>query len=68
VAAAVYATISLYIYFRLVREMYLSRAETREPIAASLGVRLSLTLASAITVLLGVFPEPLLHLLTGGSR
>ncbi|HEY1215227.1 MAG TPA: NADH-quinone oxidoreductase subunit N [Bryobacteraceae bacterium] len=68
VVAAVYAAISLYIYFRLVREMYLSRAETREPIAASLGVRLSLAVASAITVLLGVFPEPLLHLLTGGSR
>ncbi len=68
VIAAIYAAISLYIYFRLVREMYFFDADTREPIAASFGVRFSLALTSAVTVLLGLFPESLLQLITGGAK
>lgn len=68
IIAAVYAAISLYIYFRLVREMYFFNAETREPIAASFGIRFSLVLTSAITILLGIFPEPILRVIAGGSR
>lgn len=68
VIAAVYAAISLYIYFRLAREMYFFNAETREPIAASFGIRLSLVLTTAITILLGIFPEPILRLIAGGTQ
>lgn len=68
IIAAIYAAISLYIYFRLVREMYFLNAETREPIAASFGIRLSLVLTSAITVLLGIFPEPILRIIAGGAK
>ena len=68
VIAAVYAVISLYIYFRLAREMYFFNAETHEPIAASFGIRLSLVLTTAVTILLGIFPEPILRVITGGAK
>lgn len=60
--AAAYVVVSLYFYFRLVREMYLRPVETREPLAASLGVRLSLYATAALTLFIGVFPEPVLRL------
>jgi NADH-quinone oxidoreductase subunit N len=62
VIAAAYVVVSLYFYFRLVREMYLKPAETREPLAASLGIRLSLYATSALTLFIGIFPEPILQL------
>jgi NADH-quinone oxidoreductase subunit N len=62
VIAAAYVVVSLYIYFRLVREMYFKNAETREPLASSLGIRLSLYATSALTLFIGVFPEPVLRL------
>jgi NADH-quinone oxidoreductase subunit N len=62
VIAAAYVVVSLYFYFRLVREMYLRPAETREPLAASLGIRLSLYATAALTLFIGVFPEPVLRL------
>jgi NADH-quinone oxidoreductase subunit N len=59
--AAAYVVVSLYIYFRLVREMYLSDAETREPLASSLGIRISLAATAALTLFIGIFPEPVLR-------
>jgi NADH-quinone oxidoreductase subunit N len=71
VIAAAYTAVSLYFYFRLVREMYLSDGEVAEPIEASLGVRISLAVTTAFTLLVGLFPEPLLRAgirLTGGGQ
>jgi NADH-quinone oxidoreductase subunit N len=58
--AAAYVVVSLYFYFRLVREMYLESGEETQSIAASLGVRLALVSMSAVTLLIGLFPEPIL--------
>lgn len=60
--SAAYVVVSLYVYLRLVREMYLTNAETREPLASSLGIRLSLYATSALTLFIGIFPEPVLRL------
>ena len=71
VIAAAYAAVSLYFYFRLVREMYLSDGEDAEPIAASLGIRISLAVTTAFTLLIGLFPEPMLRAgirLSGGGQ
>jgi NADH-quinone oxidoreductase subunit N len=59
--AAVYVVVSLYFYFRLVREMYLETGEETQSIAASLGVRVALVAMSAVTLLVGLFPEPILR-------
>jgi NADH-quinone oxidoreductase subunit N len=59
--AAVYIVVSLYFYFRLIREMYLEPAEARQPLAASLGVRVALGAAAAFTLVIGLFPQPALR-------
>lgn len=61
IAAAAYVAVSLYFYFRLVREMYIEPGESAEPVAASFGVRMALVTMSAATLLLGLFPEPILR-------
>jgi NADH-quinone oxidoreductase subunit N len=61
VLAAAYIVVSLYFYFRMIREMYLEPSEDRQPLAASLGVRLALAGAAAFTLLIGLFPQPALH-------
>jgi len=60
--ASAYVVVSLYFYFRLVREMYLRDAETTEPLATSFGTRLALGATSALTLLIGIFPEPVLRM------
>ncbi len=65
VVASVYVTVSLYFYFRLVREMYLLPTSHTSSDAASFspdfGVRLSLIAATVAVVLLGLLPEAFLH-------
>ena len=62
VVAAAYVVVSLYLYFRLVREMYLKDSETEERLASSTGIRVALYATSALTLLIGVFPEPVLRI------
>ncbi len=67
VVAAIYVVVSLYFYFRLVREMYLAPMEVtdvrRHPIAASFGIRVALVGTAALTLGIGLFPQPALTLL-----
>jgi NADH-quinone oxidoreductase subunit N len=60
--ASAYVAVSLYFYFRLVREMYLQDAEVREPLAAGFGIQFALYATAALTVFIGIFPEPILRL------
>ena len=60
--ASAYVAVSLYFYFRLVREMYLHDAEVSEPLAASFGIQFALYVTAAFTVFIGIFPEPVLRL------
>jgi NADH-quinone oxidoreductase subunit N len=68
IVAALYVVVSLYFYFRLVREMYLEpfvkTPAIREPLAASFGIRIALLGTAAATLLLGLFPQPALTLLS----
>lgn len=59
--AAAYVAVSLFIYFRLVREMYILGVETREPLAASIGVRALLFATAALTLIIGLYPQPVLQ-------
>jgi NADH-quinone oxidoreductase subunit N len=71
VIAAIYVVVSLYFYFRLVREMYLAPVETREPLAVSFGIQLTLLATAALTLVVGLFPEPILRAslpLVGGQQ
>jgi NADH-quinone oxidoreductase subunit N len=61
VLAAAYIVVSLYFYFRLIREMYLEPSEDRQPLAASLGIRVALAGTAAFTLLIGLFPQPALR-------
>jgi NADH-quinone oxidoreductase subunit N len=61
VLAAAYIVVSLYFYFRLIREMYLEPVEDRQPLAASLGVRLALGVTATFTLVVGLFPQPALQ-------
>jgi NADH-quinone oxidoreductase subunit N len=60
--AAAYVVVSLYFYFRLVREMYLKESERIEPLATSFGTRFALYTTSILTVLIGLYPEPVLRI------
>jgi NADH-quinone oxidoreductase subunit N len=60
--AAGYVVVSLYFYFRLVREMYFKDSERIEPLATSFGTRFALYTTSILTVLIGLYPEPVLRI------
>jgi NADH-quinone oxidoreductase subunit N len=71
VIAAAYVAVSLYFYFRLVREMYFVDGEPSEPLESSAGIRISLAATTVVTLFIGLFPEPLLRagiLIMGGPR
>lgn len=62
VVAAIYVAVSLYYYFRLVRSMFLPEATVNAPAPLhSLGFKMALGISGALTVLIGVYPEPFLQ-------
>lgn len=63
IIASAYVVVSLYFYFRLIREMYLEPLEQRRPLAASFGVRFALFATALLTLAIGLFPQPALSLL-----
>lgn len=65
VIASAYVVVSLYFYFRLVREMYLEPLEQGRPLAASFGIRFALGATALFTLAIGIFPQPALNLLRG---
>jgi len=56
-----YVVVALYYYFRVVRSMYLSEAAQSQPVLAGIGMRVVLGLSSALTLTIGIFPEPFLR-------
>jgi NADH-quinone oxidoreductase subunit N len=63
IAAAVYVAVALYYYFRIVRIMFLVdgvEAPAVKPIQ-SLGFRSALVLTGALTLVIGIYPEPFLR-------
>jgi NADH-quinone oxidoreductase subunit N len=63
VVSALYVAVAIYYYFRIVRSMFVRDAgeSVMAPLASSVGVRLALGVTGVLTLLIGVFPEPLLR-------
>jgi NADH-quinone oxidoreductase subunit N len=61
VVAVLYVAVAVYYYFRMVRGMFVQTAATPAPLTSSFGMKLSLALTSAATIVIGVYPEPFLR-------
>ncbi len=62
VIAVLYVAVAVYYYFRMVRAMFVSENAAQVPAASNFGLRVGLTLTGAMTVAIGVYPEPFLRL------
>jgi len=61
VIATLYVAVAVYYYFRIVRSMFVSPSEGREPVASSFGLRVALALTGLMTLAVGIYPEPFLR-------
>jgi NADH-quinone oxidoreductase subunit N len=63
VIAAAYVAVAIYYYFRIVRSMFAHEAvpAVAKPLASSFGVRLALGITGALTLVIGIYPEPFLR-------
>jgi NADH-quinone oxidoreductase subunit N len=62
VIAVLYVAVAVYYYFRMVRAMFVSEAADKVPAESNFGLRVALAMTGAMTVLIGVYPEPFLRL------
>lgn len=58
VLAVIYAVVALYYYFRIVVVMFMRKAPDTVPLAVGPGVRLAMGVSLALTLLIGVYPQP----------
>jgi NADH-quinone oxidoreductase subunit N len=61
VIATLYVAVAIYYYFRIVRSMFVREETETAPLSTSLGLRIALGVTGALTLLIGVFPEPVLR-------
>ena len=59
---ALYVAVAIYYYFRIVRSMFISEAVEAPPLATTVGLRVALAVTGALTLVIGVYPEPFLAL------
>jgi NADH-quinone oxidoreductase subunit N len=62
VVAALYVAVAIFYYFRLVKSMFVHQGEQTGPLTTSLGMRVALGVTGALTLLIGLYPEPILRL------
>jgi NADH-quinone oxidoreductase subunit N len=62
VIATLYAAVAIYYYFRIVKSMFVSEVREKAPMATSFGMRLALGVSGAMTLVIGLYPEPFLRL------
>ncbi len=60
IAGALYAAVSAYYYFKIIRAMY-TTAPGGEPLLQSAGTRVALAATGLGTLVLGIYPEPFLR-------
>jgi len=60
VIATLYVALAVYYYFRIAKAMYMGKQERPVFIASSLGQRIALGITGAATLLIGIYPEPVL--------
>jgi NADH-quinone oxidoreductase subunit N len=58
VLAVGYAVVALYYYFRIVAAMFMKKAPDAVPLATGAAVRVALGVALAMTLVIGVYPQP----------
>jgi NADH-quinone oxidoreductase subunit N len=61
VIGVLYAAVAIYYYFKIVRSMFMRDEEQAAPLATSTGVRLAVTVAGALTLGIGIYPEPFIR-------
>ncbi|MBZ5618691.1 MAG: NADH-quinone oxidoreductase subunit N, partial [Acidobacteriia bacterium] len=62
VVATLYVAVAIYYYFKIVRSMFIREETERAPVASSFGLRLALGVTGALTLLVGLYPEPFLKM------
>ncbi len=55
-----YSVVALYYYFRIVVVMFMKRPVDEVPLATSLGLRVALGVTLAMTLLIGIYPQPII--------
>lgn len=60
--AALYVAVAIFYYFRIVRSMFLADVEDQTPLSSSWGMRVALVVSGALTLAIGILPEPFLKL------
>ncbi len=61
VIATLYVAVAIYYYFRIVRSMFVREETEPAPLTTSLGLRIALGVTGALTLLIGIYPEPVLR-------
>jgi len=63
VLATLYVAVAIYYYFKIVKTMFIHEAEAKAPpLATTVGLKLALAVSVALTLVIGVYPEPFLRL------
>jgi NADH-quinone oxidoreductase subunit N len=62
VIATLYVAVAIYYYFRIVRSMFTREVTEEAPLASSFGLRVALGISGALTLAIGIYPEPFLRL------
>ena len=60
VLAVAYSVVALYYYLRIVVVMFMKKAPDSVPLATSPGLSLALGVSLSVTLLLGIYPQPLI--------
>ena len=60
VLGVAYAVVALYYYFRIVVVMFMKRPLDEVPFATSFALRVALGVALAMTLLIGIYPQPII--------
>ena len=62
VLGVVYSVVALYYYFRIVVVMFMKKSLDEIPYATSLGLSVALGATAAVTLLIGIYPQPIIDI------
>jgi len=60
--STLYAGVAVYYYFRVVKSMFITESTEKAPMATSFGLRVALGVSGALTLAIGLYPEPFLEM------
>jgi NADH-quinone oxidoreductase subunit N len=63
VVATLYVAVAIYYYFKIVRSMFVREEELKAPpLATTVGLKVALAASVALTMLIGIYPQPFLDM------